>query len=197
MSRGSSPLRPNASASRPARTPLLSVRTTQTTCQRWKLQLRARKPLSPRARSSSFAAPRARRMAKSGRPTRYAASAQCSCARDAMPIAAAQSQQKFWRSEKIHVESVPANVISPLTPLGSEPIGGRYGVTGDQKVDPAAAVLGTMAARTRWTPCRPRAPDASPSSGRDGSPSLGKCCCQVSVLPRKKVRSNIFVPHQI
>ena len=163
---------PTRSASRPARTPLLSVCTTQTTCQRWKLQLRARKPLSPRARSASFAAPRARRMAKSGRPTRYAASAQRSCACDVMPIAAAQSQQKFARSEKIDVESVPANFISPLRPLGWELMGSRYGVTGDQNVDPAAA------ARTRWTPCRPRAPDASPSSGRDGSPSLGKCCCQ-------------------
>ena len=39
-----------------------------------------------------------------------------------------------------------------VMPLGSELIGGRYGVTGDQKVGTAAAVLGTMPWRTRWTP---------------------------------------------
>ena len=39
-----------------------------------------------------------------------------------------------------------------VMPLGSEPIGGRYGVTGDQKVSTAGAVLGTMPCPTRWTP---------------------------------------------
>ena len=72
-----------------------------------------------------------------------------------------------------------------LIPLRWELLGGRYGVTGDQKVGSAGAVLGTMAARTRWTPCRPRAPDASPSSGRDGTPSLGKVLLP-SIRPTSK-----------
>ena len=125
-------------------------------------------------------------MAKAGRPTRYAASVQRSCACDEMPIAAAQYQQKFARSDKIHFESVPADLISPLSPARAELRGGRYGVTGDQKLGTAAAVLGSMAARTRWTPCRPRAPDASPSSGRDDGASVGKCCCQESSYLEKK-----------
>ena len=39
-----------------------------------------------------------------------------------------------------------------LCPLRWELLGSRYGVTGDQNVGTAGAVLGTIPWRTRWTP---------------------------------------------
>ena len=39
-----------------------------------------------------------------------------------------------------------------VIPVRAELRGGRYGVTGDEKVGTAAAVLGTMPCPTRWTP---------------------------------------------